>query len=209
MWAKHKNTGFTIVELLIVIVVIGILAAITIVAYNGVQDRAKASAMAADFSNNNKIAKLAGATSTGTSVSTVDVLQSGSKMVASSGVYKLSSFCASSQGYALAVETPTGNKYYSLNGAATVQDNTIDVTNACTSLGIASADRIFLGMPSASCSGENGTCNFTGTASIAYGSLAMGKFYAKKDLTAPVSCNNTFFGDPASGYAKACYVLSY
>ncbi|MEO7904585.1 MAG: type II secretion system protein [Candidatus Saccharimonadales bacterium] len=35
-----KNSGFTIVELLIVIVVIGILAAITIVAYNGVQARA-------------------------------------------------------------------------------------------------------------------------------------------------------------------------
>lgn len=35
--------GFTIVELLIVIVVIGILAAITIVAYNGVQNRAKTS----------------------------------------------------------------------------------------------------------------------------------------------------------------------
>ena len=34
--------GFTIVELLIVIVVIAILAAITIVAYNGVQNRAKA-----------------------------------------------------------------------------------------------------------------------------------------------------------------------
>ena len=38
-WAKQ--TGFTIVELLIVIVVIGILAAITIVAYNGVQVRAR------------------------------------------------------------------------------------------------------------------------------------------------------------------------
>lgn len=36
--------GFTIVELLIVIVVIGILAAITIVAFNGVQDRARSSA---------------------------------------------------------------------------------------------------------------------------------------------------------------------
>jgi type II secretion system protein G len=38
-WAKQ--TGFTIVELLIVIVVIGILAAITIVAYNGIQQRGR------------------------------------------------------------------------------------------------------------------------------------------------------------------------
>lgn len=36
-----KSKGFTIVELLIVIVVIGILASITIVAFNGVQNRAK------------------------------------------------------------------------------------------------------------------------------------------------------------------------
>jgi len=36
-----RQTGFTIVELLIVIVVIGILAAITIIAYNGVQSRAE------------------------------------------------------------------------------------------------------------------------------------------------------------------------
>jgi len=39
-----RRDGFTIVELLIVIVVIAILAAITIVAYNGIQNRAKASA---------------------------------------------------------------------------------------------------------------------------------------------------------------------
>jgi general secretion pathway protein G len=38
---KQKQTGFTIVELLIVIVVIGILATITIVAYNGIQQRGR------------------------------------------------------------------------------------------------------------------------------------------------------------------------
>jgi prepilin-type N-terminal cleavage/methylation domain-containing protein len=40
---KMKNQkGFTIVELLIVIVIIGILAALVIVAYNGIQNRARA-----------------------------------------------------------------------------------------------------------------------------------------------------------------------
>jgi prepilin-type N-terminal cleavage/methylation domain len=38
-----KSTGFTIVELLIVVVVIAILAAITIVSYNGITQKAKAS----------------------------------------------------------------------------------------------------------------------------------------------------------------------
>ena len=42
-WAQKQN-GFTIVELLIVVVVIAILAAITIVSYNGIQNRAKDSA---------------------------------------------------------------------------------------------------------------------------------------------------------------------
>lgn len=44
MWAqKQKQQGFTIVELLIVVVVIAILAAITIVAYNGINDRSRES----------------------------------------------------------------------------------------------------------------------------------------------------------------------
>ena len=44
MTTQTKSRGFTIVELLIVIIVIAILAAITIVAYNGITNRANASA---------------------------------------------------------------------------------------------------------------------------------------------------------------------
>lgn len=44
VFKARSRSGFTIVELLIVVVVIAILAAITIVAYNGINDRAKASA---------------------------------------------------------------------------------------------------------------------------------------------------------------------
>lgn len=58
MWASYRPTtnkyrggqGFTIVELLIVIVVIGILAAITVVAYNGIQDRSRVAKINSDIS---------------------------------------------------------------------------------------------------------------------------------------------------------------
>lgn len=49
--------GFTIVELLIVIVVIGILAAITIVAFNGVQQRARDTAAKSDAASVVKVAE--------------------------------------------------------------------------------------------------------------------------------------------------------
>lgn len=60
---KQKQTGFTIVELLIVIVVIAILATISIVAYNGIQDRANDTAIKNDLSNFAKKIQLAAAVS--------------------------------------------------------------------------------------------------------------------------------------------------
>ena len=50
MMGKKQTQGFTIVELLIVIVVIAILATITLVTYNGIQLRARDSRRAQDMS---------------------------------------------------------------------------------------------------------------------------------------------------------------
>lgn len=55
---QNLTKGFTIVELLIVIVVIGILAAITVVAFNGVQDRARVAAQQSDLTAGAKAIRL-------------------------------------------------------------------------------------------------------------------------------------------------------
>lgn len=52
--SRQSQSGFTIVELLIVIVVIGILAAITIVAFNGVQQRAHDASRQSDLAQARK-----------------------------------------------------------------------------------------------------------------------------------------------------------
>lgn len=54
---KAKQSGFTIVELLIVIVVIGILAAITIVAYSGITARANGTKAQTNAANTQKVAE--------------------------------------------------------------------------------------------------------------------------------------------------------
>jgi prepilin-type N-terminal cleavage/methylation domain-containing protein len=48
---QSRRRGFTIVELLIVIVIIGILATIVIVAYNGIQQKARVASLQSDMSN--------------------------------------------------------------------------------------------------------------------------------------------------------------
>ncbi|RYF27565.1 MAG: prepilin-type N-terminal cleavage/methylation domain-containing protein [Chloroflexi bacterium] len=59
MYKTSGVRGFTIVELLIVIVVIGILAAITIVAFNGIQNRGYDTTVQSDLSSFKKKVELA------------------------------------------------------------------------------------------------------------------------------------------------------
>lgn len=55
---RKTRSGFTVVELLIVVVVITILAAITIVVYNGIQDRARASVLTSALADISKKARI-------------------------------------------------------------------------------------------------------------------------------------------------------
>ncbi len=55
LWARNlKQNGFTIVELLVVIVVISILASVTVVAFNGIRERADDAVARSDLVNNRK-----------------------------------------------------------------------------------------------------------------------------------------------------------
>lgn len=69
---SRNKAGFTIVELLIVIVVIGILAAITIVSYNGIVNRAKDTQNQVDAATIGKVATAMYAVDTGYPTGTTD-----------------------------------------------------------------------------------------------------------------------------------------
>lgn len=202
---KNK-TGFTIVELLIVVVVIAILAAITIVAYNGIQSRAQNSATASELSQNAKIIMTASVEPS--SLLPASVLTSGLNATKfDTSKYKVVTYCATASDFVLLVETKAGKKYYQKNGGEMINNDSIDGFLPCPTAGIASAQTTYLNLP-ASCALENGTCTFTGPATVVYGSVAAGRFNRLLNANGPsLTCNHaTFGGDPASGFQKSCYV---
>ena len=79
-----KQAGFTIVELLIVIVVIGILAAIVIVAFNGIQNRAINTSIESDLSGLSKQVAMFQATEGRYPQNSTDISNLGIKLAKSS-----------------------------------------------------------------------------------------------------------------------------
>ena len=200
---KNKQ-GFTIVELLIVIVVIAILAAITIVAYTGITNRANDSAISSELSQNTKKILSAAATG-GANYFPASVMVDGLQATKFNSNYRVVTYCANANDFLLFLETTSGKKYYSKSGAPMVQNDSIDSFQPCASLSISGAYTTYLNLPSI-CANENGTCTLSTASTVVYGSAAQGRFNRLVNQTGTVTCNNTTFGDPASGFAKACYV---
>lgn len=125
---RMKRSGFTIVELLIVVVVIAILATITIVAYNGVANNAKVSAIKSDLSS---IARKVETYKIGSSVQGYPTsLASAGITPPSSGTahtYLSSTAQEQTQGFCLEIQHTPRVKYYVSNSGVVSEGSCADV----------------------------------------------------------------------------------
>lgn len=141
--SPRLSSGFTIVELLIVIVVIGILAAIVIVAFNGIQRSAAEASVKSDLAGMaKKLEEYKVRSANGlypanaTELAAADIkLGKGNYLTTRNNVY----YCRSTDGqyYAVGMYSKFNAKYYMRNGTVQEQAATVDVNggNTCSYIG--------------------------------------------------------------------------
>ncbi len=135
----RTEPGFTIVELLIVIVVIGILAAITIVSFNGVQGRANDTAVKADLVNNSR--KILLYESDNAAYPNLGQLTTDLQLQYSRNSYKSAIYCKNASRVVLVSQSTSNNAfmYDTTTGSISDVPSSTNVT-ACASFGILNTD---------------------------------------------------------------------
>ena len=134
---KAQMHGFTIVELLIVIVVIAILTAISVVAYNGIQDRAMDSTIKSEMATFDKKMKLAGVDSDNSGY----VAPTNIRMQVTKSMYKIGRnnwyVCIRADGseYALGVISDKLKGYYMTSYDGLTENVSVNWSNTCTKAG--------------------------------------------------------------------------
>ena len=123
---RHRETGFTIVELLVVIIVIAILTAITIASYTSVQNASKESVVQQDLANFGKIMTRYKADTGSYPSDTTSILTGTYKVSFHTGLLVTSSsynliYCSVAPygSYSLLAATKTGKRFYIQNGDLT------------------------------------------------------------------------------------------
>ena len=147
--ARQKSKGFTIVEILIVVVVIGILAGIVLVAYNGVQDRTRASIAQTDLNNAKQRLKIYQARNGDYPTTYQQLIDA--NMHFSKSVYEVNRagygnmyYCYNSVTKQFALGARTINSSYSFivtstSDAKSVTGTTVTANYTCTSIGLTSS----------------------------------------------------------------------
>jgi len=139
-----KQRGFTIVELLIVIVIIGILAALVIVAYNGITGRANDASIQEDLRGlGQKMELYNGEFGTYPTSGTFAGGTMGFKVskLAYYNSYNLA-FCVTTTTYAFVAQSKSGNRfsYSSIDGLKSFAPAMSGIVATCSSAGINTSD---------------------------------------------------------------------
>ena len=123
-----QQTGFTIVELVIVIAIIGILAAITIVSYRGLQARAMTTVIKSDLSANSKLIESWYSEKGKYPTSPAEI--SDTKIKFSSKPYQYVAYCSSGEEYAIVALKNYESSWVLVGSQRAVQDNSSPSTSS-------------------------------------------------------------------------------
>lgn len=208
-YIRSLQPGFTLVELLIVIVVISILAMIAVVSYNGIQDKAKESVAKSDLASNSRIV-MAYFTLNNNMATAVQLMSDPqAKVKFRSDSYRFIVYCRGVDKAAFGVELANGRRYYQATGEPSVRDDSLEISLLCNQLDITDASGTVVPVADLAgksswtpCANENQVCSFSGTKTVRYG--ANTHWNQISNVSGSIQCSNEVFGDPIFGALKQC-----